>query len=406
MSQRSVALCLLFSLATACGALLGHEDDIQYRDDSTDGGGQSSSGASGGPLDSGKDASNADGGNTSCGDTKSSATNCGQCGRSCQGKACKEGACVPEEIIAGINDPVSLTALGGSLFWTLNGSAEIFSCTAAPAPGCTSTSQFPNAFYSNSRNLTHDATRIYWSAANGVDPNTGGGIQGGVIRCIPGSCTTTFDKAPQSQVTIAGLWVGPTYLLFTHTVVTNLTDPVVRSTRLNNDPATLATYTDSNGPTFITSAADTAVWVSNGATRLMKCPLSIVAGQQVTCASAPTVLIANRQNIGRVVASGNEVFWIEGATSNVIARCSVAACVTPTTHATATSAISELVAVGTDNKDLYFGAGGIYHCTTTDCQNPRLLARTTGQPRSIAADAETKDYVYWVEPGGIYRTPK
>ena len=298
---------------------------------------------------------------------------------------CSAGACVPQTLFTGLNDPVGLTTLGGALFWGEAGTDEFRTCSAEPP--CTPSRVYPGFAFPGIRNITRDGTGVYETNVQDMR------------RCVPGvSCPGNTFALSQTSSPIAGFFANDALVLMTNTVVPNGADPNVFLGRgLPLTPATLATQAESPTPTAITLAGDVAVWIAAGGTRVDRCRLGASG-----CADPLSTLVAGRLNATAIVGTATHVFWTEGtATSGAVLRCPLGACPTPTVFAT-TAAFGGTIAV--DGNFVYFASSGVLRCPlSAEVCTPTALATSPGQPRALTFDAK---WVYWIEPSGIYRVAK
>lgn len=378
----------------ACNVLVGHEN-IEYRDADTDGARDGSGGDSAVSPDAAADVTDAGGDaggdsaadapfDSGCGDTQTSNLNCGECGRSCNGAQCVGGSCVPQQLLTGLTNPIGITVLGGAMVWGEAG-GELRTCSAEPP--CTPARLLPSLAFPQLLNVTRDSTRVYWTNANDIK------------RCLPATeCAGDSYQLAQTTRAVSGFFANDAVVLITTPVVPNGTDANIFLGRgFPLTPSPLTTHNQSPSPSAITLVgSDLAVWIAANGTRLDRCLLGTSA-----CADAPSTLINGRTSAAALVGSGPHIYWTEGGATGKVLRCLTAGCAAPTDFASVPSAAGD---IRVDGSKIYFAANGVWRCalSATTC-TPLKLAASAGQPRALAFDAT---YVYWIEPSGIYRTPK
>ncbi len=207
MVALSVTACAAFS---AVGIIPDDDDPAPAPRDPQDGGDASATVSDGATSDAAvPDASlPSDGG---C--VLDTPTDCGQCGHSCKGAACKAGQCTPDVVVGSSALPItSLSATGGAVAWVQNKVA--FGCDVGATVPCATPVPLTGLLTPISRVYLTTKTTAYGSAdtvntlyrciatncasANGTFTANGGAVcsvSGADITCIEQSANNTFRIA-------------------------------------------------------------------------------------------------------------------------------------------------------------------------------------------------------------------
>lgn len=324
-------------------------------------------------------------------DTQSDPDNCGACGHSCFGGACKAGQCQAIELAA-VTSEIDQIAFDGDDIYFNDFNAKTVSrchlpgCTGGPSTLVTGSTGRNTQFVTG---LAVDGTHLYWTEwSNSV---------GHVLKCTLPAC----KDEPVDMVaygTADGESISRPISVVIDSANAYWLDNRVCSCSLGCAGAALdqlTPYQASNGlPTGLVRQDSRLYWLtadaspSNGSGSIQSCALP-------GCAGGPQVVAAGLVNPNGLTVTADAVYWTSATYPDdgegKVLRCGLPDC--PGGPTIVQSHVQRPISTAVAKNLLLWGASdGVYACELPGCSTATMLARTPSNgPNTSLTNTLTTD---------------
>lgn len=327
--------------------------------------------------------------------------NCGTCGRSCRGAACKDGRCTTTRVVAARSFPTALSVSPRAVTFTtyeegplLRGDVVEF----CPRAGCTDLPQIHSGRVTPPISLVTSADDVFWGAGNGAlarvlhEQSPDGSF---------GKQSVASDTATISDIALSG-----TNLYFAEQAASG----AIRAC----DGRDLTTCADGRSTLFASNQVNLRSLVLDETGQHLVWVSDERGGSIVSCGAPgpcpePMFVVSNLPGAHAVAADATRVYWTDPTIGSVMSAPAIGLGSSESPNVLAAD-LETPWAVALDGEYVYvtiLGASAASDAAAADGTlvripraggTPLVLARNLDRPWAIAVDG---DSVYWTNRGTV-----